>query len=124
MKKCTPRSTRSLINAALSRRPPSYSKFKNKRTEVDGITFHSRKEAQRYQELKLLERAGKISNLTIQVKFPLDVDGVHICNYIADFCYDENGDVIVEDSKGFRTKDYRIKAKLMLAIYRIKILES
>lgn len=63
----------------------------------------------------MLERAGKISNLTTQVKFSLDIEGIHICNYIADFCYDENNDVIVEDCKGVRTPDYKLKAKLMLA---------
>lgn len=120
MKKCTKRSTQSLTVADLSRLRPSYSKYKAVRTNG----FASKKEANRYQELTLLERAGKISNLTTQVKFSLDIEGIHICNYIADFCYDENNDVIVEDCKGVRTKDYKLKAKLMLAIHRIKILET
>lgn len=99
-------------------------KYGNRKTEVDGIRFQSRKEASRYSELRLLERAGKISDLRLQVKFSLDIEGFHVCNYYADFCYEENGEIIVEDSKGVRTKDYRIKAKLMMAIYRIKIKET
>lgn len=118
------KSTASLTVAALSPRPQSYNKFRNKRTEIDGQKFDSRKEARRWQELKLLERAGQIENLDRQVKFPLDVDGVHICNYFADFTYDEKSQVVVEDCKGIRTRDYKLKAKLMLAIYRIKIFET
>ncbi len=86
--------------------------------------FASKKEARRYGELKILERNGNISNLSTQVKFSLDVDGIHICNYIADFCYDEKDQVVVEDCKGIKTPAYRLKAKLMLAIYRIKIFET
>ena len=100
------------------------SKYRSQATEVDNIVFASRKEARRYQELTLLQRVGKISNLTMQVKFSLDVDGVHICNYIADFCYDENDQVVVEDCKGIKTPAYRLKAKLMMAVYRIKIFET
>lgn len=125
MKKCTSPSTQSLINAALSRRPPSYSKYRAVKTEVDGQVFHSRKEARRYQELRLLERAGKITLLATQVRFPLDVEGVRIGTFIADFTYDdEHGNVVVEDCKGMVTPYYRLKYKLMLAIYRIKIFET
>lgn len=106
------------------RRPQSYNKYRALPTQIDGITFASRKEAKRYQELRLLERAGKIANLTLQEKFQLDIEGVHICNYTADFCYDENDQVVVEDCKGIRTTSYRLKAKLMLAIHRIKIYET
>lgn len=125
MKKCTPRSTQLLTLADYSRLRPSSNKYRNVPTEVDGIIFQSKKESERYGQLKLLSRAGKISNLDLQVKFPLRIEGVHVCNYIADFCYDdEQGNVIVEDCKGVRTKEYRLKAKLMLAVYRIKILET
>lgn len=124
MKKWSAKSTPSSTGVALLPRLRSHRKYRNQPTEVDGIRFDSGKEARRWSELKLLERAGRISNLTRQVKFSLDVNGIHICNYFADFCYDENGDVITEDCKGVRTKDYRLKAKLMLAIYRIKIRET
>jgi hypothetical protein len=104
--------------------PQKPNKYRARKTEVDGIIFDSQREAVRYQELKLLEKAGEISNLELQVKFSLDIEGVRICNYIADFCYDEKGQVVVEDSKGVRTPSYRIKAKLMWALYRIRIRET
>lgn len=108
-------------------------KYHNKLTEVDGITFHSKKEARRWGELKLLQKAKKISGLERQVKFSLDINGEHICNYFADFCYvSTKGDFfvpnpapykIVEDVKGVRTPLYRLKAKLMKAIHGIEIQE-
>lgn len=108
-------------------------KYRNKITEVDGIKFHSQKEARRWQELKLLVKAKKISDLERQVKFSLDVNGAHICNYFADFCYtstESNFFVpfpapykVVEDVKGMRTPLYRLKAKLMKAIHGIEIRE-
>lgn len=121
------------------------SKFHNKKTTVDGITFDGRKEASRYCELKLLERAGQIQNLELQKAFELIPaqyetyerygkkgqrlkDGKRCieksCIYKADFCYTENGEFVVEDSKGFRTKDYIIKRKLMLYIHGIRIKET
>jgi hypothetical protein len=104
--------------------PQKPNKYRARKTEVDGIIFDSGREAARYQELRLLEKAGEISNLELQVKFSLDIEGVHICSYEADFCYNEKGQVIVEDSKGVRTPSYRIKAKLMWALYRIRIRET
>lgn len=125
MRKCTTRSTQSLTVADLSRLQRSRNKYSAIKTEVDGQVFHSRKEARRYQELRLLERAGKISELATQVRFPLDIEGIRIGVFIADFTYDdEHGNVIVEDCKGMVTPYYRLKYKLMLAIYRIKILET
>src|SRR5512146_2768851 len=90
------------------------SKYGNKPTEVDGVRFASKREAARYSELKLLERAGQISALRLQPAFPLDVNGVPITRYVADFSYVENGKRVVEDVKGYRTKEYQMKAKLML----------
>ena len=116
-------------------------KYKNTKTIVDGIEFDSRKEAARYKELKLLEAAGEISNLEMQVKFVLiptqrepDFVGVRgvikkgkviekECSYLADFVYIRDGEVIVEDTKGIRTKDYIIKRKLMLYLLGIRIQE-
>lgn len=105
---------------------PKQRKYRNKPTVVDNIRFDSKREAARWQELKLLERAGKITNLTRQVKFPLDVEGVHIANYWSDFCYDEDGEVVVEDVKSTATKTrvYLIKKNLMRALYRIAIRET
>lgn len=89
------------------------SKYHAKRTEVDGITFASRKEALRYCELKIAEKAGFIRNLELQPKFPLLVNGKKIGTYIADFSYIENGNCITEDVKGIKTPVYRIKKKLV-----------
>lgn len=93
-------------------------KYHAKKTAIDGIMFDSKKEAQRYSELKLLIHAGQISDLELQVPFILQdafrKDGVHYpaIKYIADFVYRENGRMVVEDTKGYRTKEYRIKKKL------------
>lgn len=99
-------------------------KYGNKRTEVDGITFHSKREAARYQDLKLLERAGAIKDLRIQVPYLFELNDVRICRYFADFVYKENGREVVEDSKGKRTKDYMIKRKMMKAFYGVEIRET
>ena len=108
------------------------SKYNSKKTVVDGQKFDSKKEANRYQELVLLEKAGVIKDLSRQVKFVLipsqrDENGKVIereCSYKADFMYyDEAGETIVEDVKGFRTKEYIIKRKLMLYQYGIRIRE-
>ena len=108
------------------------SKYGNRKTILDGITFDSRHEAERYAELKLLERAGEISNLQLQRPFTLlgvqkDETGKVIerpLKYIADFVYtDKNGKTVVEDAKGLRTDVYKIKRKLMLSIYGIRVIE-
>ena len=100
------------------------SKYHALKTEVDNIKFASRREAARYSQLKLLEASGAISNLELQPKFPIVVNGVKICTYIADFQYVETGAKVIEDSKGFRTPVYRLKKKLMQAVYDIDILET
>lgn len=111
---------------------PKYGAIK---TEIDGITFASRAEARRYMDLKLLERAGKISNLQTQPKFPLIITGTKIGTYIADFSYidltqkgpqGQSGCTITEDvkSKPTRTPVYRLKMKLMAVLYPgVKITE-
>lgn len=107
-------------------------KYHNKKTIVDGITFDSKKEGQRYIELKLLERGGLISNLQRQVKYTLipsqKIDGKVVeraVTYSADFVYKDNetGLTVVEDTKGIKTKDYIIKRKLMLYVHGIRIME-
>ena len=106
-------------------------KYGNKKVTIDGLTFDSKREANRYTELKLLVCGGVITNLQTQVKFELipsqkDDKGKVIeraVNYIADFVYKENGKTVVEDTKGFKTKDYIIKRKLMLFKYDIRIIE-
>ena len=107
------------------------SKYRAKKTEVDGIVFHSKKEANRWQDLKLLERAGEISSLERQVKFTLipsqRIGGRVVerpVKYSADFVYVQDGKTVTEDCKGVKTPDYIIKRKLMLYVHGIKILET
>lgn len=120
----------------------SYSKYNNVKVGKNA----SLKEARRGAELRMLEKAGVITSLREQVKYVLIPaqyetyeryskrgkrlkDGVRLlereCAYIADFVYTiaETGETIVEDTKGFRTKDYIIKRKLMLAVHSIRIKE-
>lgn len=98
----------------------SKSKYRNKRSNG----FDSKREESRWKDLCLLQRAGKISELKSQVSFSLDVNGISVGEYIADFIYLENGQDVIEDSKGYRTREYRLKKKLMKAIYGIEIRET
>lgn len=123
-------------------------KYGNRKVVVDGITFDSKKEAQRYTELKLLEKAGKITSLCRQIEFELIpaqreiTDQIytkgpnkgkfkpgkvieHKCSYVADFVYWdlEKNCMVVEDTKGVRTTEYIIKRKLMLYMRGIRIKE-
>lgn len=91
---------------------------------VDGILFASAGEAHRYQELRLLEQAGEIRDLERQERFEIRVNGRHIASYVADFCYWRGDERIVEDVKGVRTETYRLKARLMLALHGVRILET
>jgi len=102
------------------------SKYKAVKTTIDGIKFDSKKEAERYKELKLLEETYKITGLQMQVKFPLIPKtkyGREIV-YKADFVYYENGQLIVEDTKGYRTDIYKLKRRLLAEEYGIVIKES
>ena len=98
-------------------------KYNAKKTEVDGRVFDSRAEARRYSELCLLESAGVIKDLVCQAAFPVFVNSKLICHYYADFTYHENGAYIVEDVKGMKTPVYRLKKKLVEALYNITITE-
>ena len=119
----------------------SKSKYKAVKTTIDGITFDSKKEAKRYTELKLLEKAGMITHLELQPTYQIIINGVDICKYRADFRYftvraeerkqytnskgewivpTKTGDPegqIVEDVKGYKTPLYRLKKKLVEASY-------
>lgn len=124
------------------------SKYFAKKTVVDGIEFDSKKESDHYLELKLLERAGKIKNLQLQVPFvliPAQYETVteytpkrhkekkvkklveSKISYIADFIFERDGNIVVEDVKGYKNSTayevYKIKRKLMLWIYGIKVVE-
>lgn len=104
------------------------SKYGNKKTEVDGIKFDSKKEAKRYGELMILLKAGEIGLLERQVVFELKIGEKRVCKYIADFVYTDQktGERIVEDVKSEATRKlrlYRLKKKLMQEIIGIKIKE-
>ena len=117
------------------------SKYHSRKVTRNGITFDSSKEARRFGELSLLQKAGAITDLQRQVEFVLipaqrepDSVGVrggikkgktieHAVKDVADFTYKENGKTVVEDVKGVRTKDYILKRKMMLYFHGIKIRE-
>lgn len=110
------------------------SKFKNKKVEFDGLTFDSKKESRRYNELKLLERGGYIGGLELQksfvlaesVKFENEPRAKPAVRYVADFVYIENGKMVVEDVKSSATKAlpvYRLKKHLMKSVHGIDIKE-
>lgn len=108
----------------------SVNKYHSRKITRDGETFDSVKEYNRWCELKLLERAGKIHELKRQFKFVLIpaqyIDGKCVereCSYYADFVYYQDGCLIVEDTKGFKTTEYIIKRKLMLWNHDIRIKE-
>jgi hypothetical protein len=98
-------------------------KYNAKKTVVDGVTFASKLEARRWNELLLMQRAGVILNLQRQVPFEMTVNGHLICKYLADFTYTttETGESVVEDAKGVVTPEFRLKAKLMEALHGIVI---
>jgi len=103
-------------------------KYRNRKVVIDGIKFDSAKEGKRYQELLLLQKAGEIRALELQHKFPFVVNDLKVCVYIADFVYkDRNGTVYVEDVKGMRKgaayQMFRLKAKLVHALYGITVKE-
>ena len=96
-------------------------KFNAQKTELDGFKFDSKKEAGRYAELKLLEKAGEIFDLRLQPKYDLVVNGQKVCGYIGDFAYvDKDGLPVTEDAKSEFTAKLlhtRIKLKLFKALF-------
>ena len=100
-----------------------YSKYNAHKTIIDNISFDSRKEADRYRELRFLENAGIIKHLARQPEFTLQE--AFMCDgkkerkivYRADFMYEEDGRTVVEDVKGMKTEVYKLKRKLFLYQY-------
>ena len=105
---------------------PKRSKYGNIRTIVDGHSFMSKREAERYKELKILERIGEIKNLELQPKFDIIIDGVKVDRYIADFRYTDTktDKTVVEDVKGAHTREYLRKRRLMKDVLGIIIFET
>lgn len=114
---------------AINRR---HHKFSAKSRVVEGITFPSRLQAQRYGELRLLEKAGMIKELRLELPYRITINDQLVCVYKADFVYDEfvkehagwvEWRVVIEDAKGMQTPVYRLKKKLMKAVHGITIRE-
>ena len=103
------------------------SKYGAIKTGVDGITFASKAEAGRYLELKALAAAGEIKNLELQPKFRCEIAGKKVCDYFADFAYFTKSKRVVEDVKGIETAVFRLKKKLVEALYpgvKIEVVKS
>lgn len=98
-------------------------KYRNKKVIVDEKEFDSKREGNRYKELKLLERAGEIKDLELQPRFLLQDSfkkngrTFRKIEYVADFKYIENGKAIVEDVKGMRTDVFKLKHKIFEKVY-------
>lgn len=111
------------------RLPRKRNKYRNNPMIIDGIRFDSTKEGHRWCELQTLQKAGVISDLQRQVKYELQpafyFQGKKIrpIQYVADFTYYEGGEHIVEDVKGVKTQEYKLKKKMMQYIYGIDIKE-
>lgn len=107
------------------------SKYRSRKVVIDGLTFDSTKEGNRYRVLKQMEGAGLIQGLQTQVRYELipsqkrkGMKAERAVHYIADFVYkDSNGDMVVEDVKGMKTKEYILKRKMMLYLQGIQIKE-
>ena len=102
-------------------------RYKNEPTVLEGHRFDSKKEAKRYAELVLMQKAGEIRQLAVHPRYDIPVCGMYICRYIGDFSYlDYNDEEVVEDVKSPPTRKnpvYRLKKKLMLAVHDIDITE-
>lgn len=104
--------------------PTRKSKYRAVPVVIGGIRFDSKREGERYKVLSTWEKCSIISNLQTQVAFRIEVNGLLVCKYIADFVYERDGVQVVEDVKGVKTPVYRLKKKLMKAIHGIEVLES
>ena len=114
---------------ARAQQPLKRSKYNSRAVEIDGYRFASAKEGRRYQALRLMEKAGEISDLKLHTPYELAVNGVKVCTYIDDFNYwhEKTCTLVVEDVKGYRHGNpyrmFKIKAALMRAIHGIDVVE-
>ena len=92
-------------------------KFGARKVTLDGIDFASQAEANRYSQLRLLERAREIKALGVHPKYPLKVNGVLIGVYTADFAYFEGGRQVTEDVKGMVTPEASLRMRVFMALY-------
>jgi len=100
-------------------------KYKNKPIVIDGIRFPSQKEGARYLALKEKQQRGEIASLEVHPVFRCEINGIKICKYIADSRYIDkrSNQTIVEDVKGYLTKEYKLKKKLVKALFNVDIVE-
>ena len=104
-------------------------KYGNRKVQIDGYTFDSAAEARRYGELRLLEQAGEIEDIRVHWPYEMVVEGVtgpmHICTYEADFVYmpKHHREWVGEDVKGKATDVYKLKKKLLRALWGLEITE-
>lgn len=98
-------------------------KYRNKITHIDGYRFMSKKEADRYMDLKLLLRNGNITDLELQPVYPIVIAGKRICKVILDFRYKDkrSGEIIHEDVKGYDNQLSKLKRKILEAMYGFKV---
>lgn len=107
--------------------PKGRSKYNAKPVTRGGIAFASKREARRHHELLIMQRIGEISGLELQPEFEFVINEVKVCKYVADFRYQKDGAEVIEDVKSVATaknRAYRIKHKLMKAVYGIDVLET
>lgn len=111
------------------RQPLRRSKYNSRACEIDGYRFASAKEGRRYRTLRLMEKAGEISDLKLHTAYELAVNGVKVCTYIDDFNYrnEKTQARVTEDVKGYRHgtvyRIFQIKAALLLALHGIEVVE-
>jgi len=92
-------------------------KYRNQKVMLDGELFDSKGEADRWSQLRLLERARVVQSISRQPRFIMSVNGCEICELRADFAYYESGRQIIEDFKGMMTTEFRLKLKLFKALH-------
>lgn len=106
--------------------PAKPRKYRNEPTIVDGLRFDSKHEAAVYQQLRVRELAGEIRGLRLQVPFACVVNGIHLCDYVADFVFVEGAATVVIDAKSDMTRKlplYRLKRRAMQACHQVEIRE-
>jgi len=90
-------------------------------TTIDGIIFASKREAARYAELKIMQKAWLITDLQLQPTYQIVINGIKVCKVKLDFSYSKNGALIVEDVKGVDTPVSRLKRKLVKAMHGVDV---
>lgn len=112
------------MSLTIERKTPWRNKYKAQAVTTDEGRFASKREFNHWCVLKLRQKAGEIANLQRQVRFRLEHNGVHICDYIADAVYFEGNKRVVSDAKGYETPEFKLKRKLMRAFLNIEVVTA